>query len=84
MRTAGATSPLGHHNENCSSDQEMRFIMHIRKISMAGKVVVVFLAMLTINLMAGDSPQMHTNPIIPGDWSDPGVVRVAEERGSRK
>jgi len=51
---------------------------------MAGKVVVVFLAMLTINLMAGDSPQMHTNPIIPGDWSDPGVVRVAEERGSRK
>jgi len=31
------------------------------------------------NTAAGEGVKMYTNPIIPGDWSDPGVVRVGQD-----
>ena len=28
---------------------------------------------------APEAAKTYTNPIIPGDWSDPGIVRVGED-----
>jgi xylan 1,4-beta-xylosidase len=30
-------------------------------------------------MMTTEDAKMYTNPVFPGDWSDPGVVRVGEE-----
>lgn len=44
-----------------------------------GAGVLCLASCLTVNAESAEKAKVYTNPVIPGDWSDPGIVRVGED-----